>query len=263
MTVTVFIRSRRRLVGNSPRRHLRTNIPVDGHFNPVVRITCSFYGCSGARAPRDGANKRRQIMAKSPRSRSAQTKPAHSCVYQIKVTLSGSEPPIWRRLLVSSSTSLAELHRILQVAMGWTDDHLHGFEPAQRRLRGRPEPADDLDFDDEERVRLDQALPREKSALVYMYDFGDSWAHDIVVEKVLPSSDGVNVPSCIGGERACPPEDCGGIWGYDDLLDAIRDPEHPEHEEKLEWVGDEFDPERFDADAVNAILAPRRRTRAA
>jgi hypothetical protein len=99
--------------------------------------------------------------------------------------------------------------------------------------------------------------------MVYMYDFGDSWEHDIVVEKILASSDGVGVPSCIGGERACPPEDSGGVWGYDNLLAAIRDSTHPEHEMMLDWVGDEFDPERFDIDAVNARLGATKRTRAA
>ncbi|HEY7297655.1 MAG TPA: plasmid pRiA4b ORF-3 family protein [Xanthobacteraceae bacterium] len=190
-----------------------------------------------------------------------QSRPTQSRVYQIKITLAGTEPPIWRRLLVPGSISLAELHRILQVAMGWQDDHLHAFESANRRARSRLEPG--CDWDDEERVRLDQVLAREKSAMVYLYDFGDSWTHNVVVEKILSPADGLTVPSCVGGARACPPEDCGGSWGYGELLEAIRDPRHPEHEDRIEWVGEHFDPERFDADAVNARLAPRKRTRAA
>jgi predicted XRE-type DNA-binding protein len=241
---------------SGPREQKICDFCVDERAKSIVRIACAFYRLFQLPQRRQ-RQQRRQVMAKSTQSRSAPSR-----VYQIKVTLTGSEPPIWRRLVVPGSISLAALHRILQISMGWDDDHLHAFQAAKRRARRWPEPGE-LDLDDEERVHLDQVLAREKSVMVYMYDFGDSWEHDIVVEKILASSDGVGVPSCIGGERACPPEDSGGVWGYDNLLAAIRDSTHPEHKMMLDWVGDEFDPERFDIDAVNARLGATKRTRAA
>ena len=181
-----------------------------------------------------------------------------SRVYQIKVTLDGIKPPIWRRLLVPGSVSLRKLHDLLQVALGWTDSHLHAFE-----VRGESYGIPDPDFPEEgktdTRVHLDQVFRREKDAIVYEYDFGDGWTHKIVLEKILPVDPKVAAPRCTGGARACPPEDCGGVWGYADFLRVIGDPSDPEHEEMIQWVGEEFDPERFDLDAVNAALAPRKR----
>ena len=186
-------------------------------------------------------------------------KPA-SHVYQIKVTLEGVRPAVWRRLLVSSSISLEALHDILQLAIGWTDSHLHQFE-ARGQFYGVPDP--DLEFDapikDEARVRLEDILKKEKDAMRYEYDFGDGWTHQIVLEKILASAEGLVVPSCVGGARACPLEDCGGVWGYAEFLKAIRKPSHPEHDDMLEWAGESFDPAHFDAGEVNRILAPRKR----
>jgi hypothetical protein len=103
-------------------------------------------------------------------------------------------------------------------------------------------------------VSLQQVVSRVKDKLIYEYDFGDSWEHELLVEKILPLEAGKHYPICLTGKRACPPEDCGGIWGYASLLAAIRDPEHPEHDEMVEWGGDEFDPEAFDLDEVNREL---------
>lgn len=180
-------------------------------------------------------------------------KSSHS-IYQIKVSLIDAKPPIWRRLLVSSTTTLAKLHDILQIAMGWENYHLHQFE-ANGISYGRPDP--DFDWDDiidERQVKLHDVLRNEKDSLRYEYDFGDSWEHKIVLEKIFPRDGKIPVPQCIKGKRACPPEDVGGVWGYESFLEAISDPKHPEHKDMLEWVGGDFDPEEFYLDAVNELL---------
>ena len=174
-------------------------------------------------------------------------------IYQLKVTLNGSEPPIWRRIQVNSSITLHKLHQILQVVMGWFDSHLHQFI-VRGEYYGIPDPDFGPKVKSEKRVKLNQIVTRKGSKFIYEYDFGDSWEHTIVLEKILEPEAGVHYPICLEGERACPPEDCGGIWGYYHLLEAIQDPNHPEHEEMLEWLGDDFDPEEFDVDAVNEEL---------
>jgi hypothetical protein len=174
-------------------------------------------------------------------------------IYQIKVTLHNSKPPIWRRILLPGDITLAQLHDILQAVMGWYDAHLHLFIVEGVRY-GVPHPDDFVEVKSERRVRLNQIAPAVKSKFVYEYDFGDSWEHDLLVEKILPPEAGARYPVCIKGRRACPPEDVGGVWGYAGFLEAIRDPDHPEHEEYVEWIGGEFDPEAFDLDEINAAL---------
>ncbi len=188
----------------------------------------------------------------------AMPKATEAHVYQIKVTLEGIKPPIWRRLLVSSTISLKDFHEILQTAIGWTDSHLHQFE-ARGEVYGVPDLDLGVTTKNEARVRLADVLIREKDAMRYEYDFGDGWTHKIVLERAFPHSGDVVVPSCVAGKRACPPEDCGGIWGYEEFLRAVRDPAHPEHEEMLEWIGGSFDPEHFDAVEISRWLAPRKR----
>ncbi len=173
--------------------------------------------------------------------------------YQLKITLRDSRPPIWRRVLVPGDFSLHKLHRVAQIAMGWTDSHLHQFLVGEI-CYGEPHPDDEIEMNDERRFTLNQIAPREKSKFVYEYDFGDSWEHEILVEKVLPPEPGVKYPLCVKGKRACPPEDVGGVWGYDTFLKAIRDPDHEEHDSYLEWIGGEFDPEAFDLDEINQEL---------
>lgn len=173
--------------------------------------------------------------------------------YQLKVTLSGIRPPIWRRLLVPSSLSLKDLHDLLQIAMGWTDSHLHQFN-TNSAVYGQPDIEFGMHRINENRVRLDEVLRRVKDTMTYDYDFGDGWEHKIVLEKIIEIPDDGAVPSCIAGARACPPEDCGGVWGYAELLEVTSDPSHPEHEEMLEWIAEDFDPERFDIAEVNAII---------
>jgi hypothetical protein len=181
-------------------------------------------------------------------------------IYQIKVTLRYSKPPIWRRIQVPADVSLARLHRILQVVMGWEDYHLHQFI-VDDEYYGEPHPDYEVwgpEMRDERRAELGRLVPEEGLKFLYEYDFGDGWEHELLVEKILLSEPGVGYPRCLKGKRACPPEDVGGVWGYDGFLEVIRDPDHPEHEGLLEWVGGEFDPEAFDLDDVNAELESMR-----
>jgi hypothetical protein len=183
-------------------------------------------------------------------------------IYQLKITLLGTKPPIWRRLLVPAAVTLEVLHDILQLAMGWYDSHLHEFRVGKKRF-GKPDPEDgfmDLpEIGDEHTAHLFQVLGRTGAKAIYTYDFGDSWEHAIVVEKVLPPELGVSYPLCVGGRLQCPPEDCGGIPGYYNLLEAIQDPAHEEHENMLDWLGGDYDPSAFSADDVNRRLAPLQR----
>src|SRR5258708_1799653 len=191
------------------------------------------------------------------------TSPPHE-IYQLKVTLLGASPPIWRRLLVPADVTLAYLHNVLQVAMGWEDCHLHEFSIGKRRF-GTPDPDDRLmgitSASSERTVTLSSVLGRVGAKATYTYDFGDSWEHGIVLEKRLPRDPSLTYPLCTGGQRACPPEDCGGIGGFYNLLDIIGDPNHEEHEEMLEWVDDDYDPEAFSLDDVNRTLARFHRRR--
>ena len=176
-------------------------------------------------------------------------------IHQLKVTLRGSKPAIWRRFVVPSSVTLPKLHEVLQILMGWTDTHLHEFILGREHY-GVPDPdwpSDDLRS--ERRVRLNQLLVRENDRLLYCYDFGDGWEHTLVLEKIVPCASTALKPRCLVGKRACPPEDCGGIFGYYDLLKALSDPNSPNHEEMKTWVGARFDPERFELDEVNEILS--------
>jgi hypothetical protein len=180
-------------------------------------------------------------------------------IYQLKVTLVGTKPPIWRRLLVPADLILANLHGILQTAMGWQNAHLYDFSVG-KQLYGRPDPDGPPTINDR-KVRLDEVLLEVRSKLVYTYDMGDGWEHSVVVEKRLPADPDAAYPVCIAGERACPPEDCGGLPGFYGLLEALQNPEDERGEEMLEWLGREYDPAAFSIDDVNRALQPRRRKR--
>ena len=175
-------------------------------------------------------------------------------VYQLKVSLRGTRPPIWRRLEVASDLTLGDLHEVLQIAMGWADSHLHAFV-ADGVEYGPPDPERGTQVRDESRVRLTRVLRAPKDRMVYEYDFGDGWEHVVVLEKVLPY-DLVRHrdPRVTGGRRACPPEDCGGVFGFYRMLHVLGDPQHPEHEEMREWVGDVSDADAFDIEETNRSL---------
>ncbi len=189
-------------------------------------------------------------------------------IYQLKVTLLGSRPPIWRRLLVPELT-LAQLHYVLQAAMGWEDCHLHDFRIGRQRF-AVPDPDNDF-MDgpaslDERKARLSDVLHKPGAKAEYTYDFGDGWEHEVVVEKIVPPEAGQVYPLCTAGKLHGPPEDCGGIPGFYNFLKAIRDPDHEEHEDMLEWIGGSFDAEAFSTAAVNQELQrmfrPARKTAA-
>jgi hypothetical protein len=184
----------------------------------------------------------------------ARSKPStKSPIYQLKVTLADIRPPIWRRIQVPGNTPLPLLHLMLQAAMGWCNCHLHAFTINEVDY-GAADPEFDSGMENETRIRLDKVIPAAKMRFSYTYDFGDGWNHKILVEKILPPNPGVQYPVCLAGARACPPEDCGGPWGYGDFLRAINDPNHEEHKQLLEWVGGSFDPEAFDLDGVDGRL---------
>jgi Plasmid pRiA4b ORF-3-like protein len=175
-------------------------------------------------------------------------------VFQIKMTLKGIDPPIWRRIQTKDCT-LEELHAVIQVTMGWESEHLYRFNI------GGAEYADldmmnDEDIQDACGTRLSEVLPvqNRRPRFQYEYDFGDNWIHQLIVEEQILPGKGVKYPFCVAGQRACPPEDCGGPWSYADFVETISNPDHRRQEETLEWVGGEFDPERFDLETVNKKL---------
>lgn len=181
---------------------------------------------------------------------------AKAPLYHLKVSLEGIEPTIWRRLQVPGDANLGWLHAVIQVAMGWTNSHMHQFIVG-KRLYSDPhlELDDDLSVLDENTTTIIEVAPRAKTAFVYEYDFGDSWEHRITVEKILNwDSTAAGVAQCLDGARACPPDNCGGVWGYANLLEVIMDPKHEEYEDMMEWLGGKFDPEAFDRDRINKYL---------
>ncbi|NYT02098.1 MAG: plasmid pRiA4b ORF-3 family protein [Methanosarcinales archaeon] len=176
-------------------------------------------------------------------------------VYQLKVTIDGIEPPIWRRIQVRGDVTLFKLHKIIQEAMGWGDYHLHQFMVGREHYSD-PSHEDpwDSDVKSEKRARLSKVAPDENNRFIYEYDFGDSWYHEILVEKIFVPDEELKRPVCLDGERSAPPEDCGGIPGYEDFLVAFRDPEHPDHEEIMDWAGEDYDPDKFDKNEINRLL---------
>ena len=211
-------------------------------------------------------------------------------IHQLRVTLKNTRPPIWRRLHVPSDFTLGDLHYVIQIAMGWGNEHLHEFSLKVKdpqvdlqglwqgglsrddwtRLLDQPSievygrlcfgPVTDglgdliaVEWEDEDMVTLAMVCPKEKTELLYTYDFGDSWEHTVATQRILEPKEGVVYPVSVAGKLACPPEDSGGVWGYYDLLEARKDPEHARHEDCACWLGDDFDPERFDIEESNRM----------
>lgn len=178
-------------------------------------------------------------------------------LYQLKVTLIDTKPAIWRRFQVKKETTMRKLHQVLQIVMGWDDAHLHEFSIAGLRF-GDPVPEEDYEVIDERNARLGQIAPSDPITFECLYDFGDGWGHEVIIECGVDKKPGVRYPVCIEGARACPPEDVGAIPGYEEFLKAIRNRRHPEHKQMLEWIGGPFDPDAFDLDAVNRELSKLR-----
>ncbi len=175
-------------------------------------------------------------------------------VYQLKVTLRDVRPPIWRRVQVTGDASLFKLHRIIQTVMGWHDEHLHEFE-VKGEFYGDAE-INEGDLLDEKSALLRRLVADQNEHFHYMYDLGDCWEHEILVEKILPVEKGVSYPVCLKGERACPPENCGGGPGYEKLLKILSDPSHSEHDHMFAWLPGDFDTEKFDVEDANKRLRP-------
>lgn len=177
-------------------------------------------------------------------------------VHRLKITLSGLRPPIWRRLEVPSDITLARLHDAIQAVFGWEGCHLWVFSTPSGQYGMRDA---ELGFYSAAAKKLSAAAPERGDRISYTYDFGDDWEHDIRVEAVVPAGPGTTYPRCTAGRRACPPEDCGGVWGYADLLEVLADPRHEDHAERLEWLGlesaAEFDPDEFGLAEVNDALS--------
>lgn len=177
-------------------------------------------------------------------------------IYQLEITLQEIDPAIWRRVQVLGNTTLAELHHVIQRAMGWEGYHLWRFQLGSVEY-GTPSPGEigwQPHLADAASVRLTEIV-RTGDTLLYEYDFGDAWQHRIRIEKVFGAEQGAEYPRCIAGARACPPEECGGAWGYAHLLDVLADPADSRHEEMLDWLGGHFDPEEVDIGAINHRLA--------
>jgi hypothetical protein len=180
------------------------------------------------------------------------TKPAVRGPISLKITLRNIKPPIWRRVLVPRGMTLGDLHVAIQVVMGWQNGHLHAFEVASEQYgeRGSME-----DISDEDRLTMGGLVKLGISRFRYTYDFGDDWEHEILIEKIPPKVPRVTAfPACVAGKRNCPPEDCGGPFGYEDLLEVLKSPDHPDYEEQREWIGEDFDPEAFSVTAADATL---------
>jgi hypothetical protein len=176
-------------------------------------------------------------------------------VYQLKITLVGIKPTIWRRIQISDSATFGALHGAIQGAMGWENCHLHQFQVTNPKtgvvdMIGSQEYLEDDDVVEESKKKISAYFSLQNKKAYYEYDFGDSWEHTLLLEKVLPVEIGKKYPLCLDGERACPPEDCGGVWGYERLLEIMKEPDHPEYEEQMDWLVGSFDPEAFNPQDV-------------
>ena len=234
-----LLRERLRTMPRPARPDILSVSPADTWESPIA---VSDFTRSGSRTPSAG--------------RSRGNRASVSVVHRIKVTIAGSKPPIWRRLEVPSAITLVGLHEVLQTAFEWEDCHLWHFEAGADTFGGGDlgTPSKDV-----RRVTLGQAAPRKGFTMTYVYDFGDDWRHKIQVEAIGAAEAAVTYPRCLTGKRAAPPEDCGGVWGYAELIDILADPAHPEYEDRLDRLGldsaDEFDPAEFSVDEVNEMLA--------
>lgn len=204
----------------------------------------------------------KKTPAKTTTSKKTQT---NTKIYQLKITLKGIRPPIWRRVLVKSDITFDQLHFIIQRLMNWGNSHLYGWKIQDQQYIGCKTIFAELGFVDEEdederdrefhQTEIGKIIgDNEKAKFIYTYDFGDNWKHEILVEKILPIDPEIKYPVCITGKRAAPPEDCGGIWGYKELLEILQDPEHPEYEEYIDWVEEDFRVEYCNLNAINVRL---------
>jgi len=217
----------------------------------MVNLTQLLYACKSV----ENLVSKQVISEKEtqmPKPKSKNPIPVYASVYQLKVALTDIEPQIWRRFLVTGDQTLYRLHLILQTIMGWENYHLYEFIIGGTEY-GEPDEEYQPDIELARKNEISQVLHREGQKFSYIYDYGDNWEHEIEVERISEPKPNVFYPVCLDGERASPPEDCGGVSGYAELLDALRYPEHTEHEHLVSW-SEGFDPEAFDWFSVNKEL---------
>ena len=184
----------------------------------------------------------------------ATRKRSASKIYELYVELDGIDPPVWRQIMVPSTITLHKLHDVLQVVMGWTNSHLHSFEIGERTFSSTDAELDELKMQDETGHTLEVLLGESIREFTYEYDFGDSWRHHIELGSIAKPNTDWLYPLCVAGARAAPPDDVGGVGGYEEFLAAIGNPDHEEHDRMLTWIGGAFDPEGIDLNAVNRVL---------
>ena len=182
-------------------------------------------------------------------------------IYQYKIQIKNiTKPPVWRQLLIPDTFSFHKLHEVIQISFGWENCHLYMFNPkgyGSKPVIAIPSPEDwDKPDKNAKSTKLNQVFTSEKQSFTYIYDFGDDWVHHIVLEKIL--SDEIKYPVCLAGKGTCPPEDCGGSWGYESLKAILDDPKHQEYLEMKEWLGlednEDWDPNIFDINEINEVL---------
>ena len=180
-------------------------------------------------------------------------------IIQLKITIENSKPAIWRRVRVEKQTTFFELHHIIQIVFGWQNYHAYEFFIDNHKL-GAPDdymknvPSTDEGVIDARDITLDSLIVQPRETFRYEYDFGDSWMHRIVVERFLPKEELAQYPYCMSGKYSSPPEDCGGMPGYYDLLRILKDKKHRDHKEMVKWAGRNFNPEHFDKEELNKKL---------
>lgn len=178
-------------------------------------------------------------------------------IYQVIITIKEINPKIWRRLLVPSDMRLSDFHKVIQTSFGWTNSHLHQFiknDTCYTRRMQDDDYWDELENVDYHNMKIFSLLYSKREKMIYEYDFGDSWRHEIILEEILPPNEGFKYPLCLDGARSCPPEDCGGVWGYQNMMKILKKPKHEEYESYIIWLDGKFNSEYFNKDKVNKRL---------
>lgn len=175
-------------------------------------------------------------------------------ILQFKITLKGSKPLIWRRFQIEDNLMFYNLHLVIQTVMGWENSHLYHFIFAKKSYIGNPEMLEMDDIADDKETELSAIFDKPKTKVLYGYDFGDGWEHDLLLEKILEKDPNQHYPVCLKGELNCPPEDSGGIYNFYELMEILKDKKNPDFEDTKEWVGENYDPDYFDLNLVNENL---------
>ena len=177
-----------------------------------------------------------------------------SKILQFKISLKGSKPLIWRRFQVEDNLMFYDLHLIIQTVMGWENSHLYHFVYGKNSYIGNPDFLESDDTVDDKETKISAIFDKPKTKVIYEYDFGDGWQHDVLLEKILEKDPKQHYPVCLKGELNCPPEDCGGIGGFYLMMETLKDKNNPDYEDTKEWIGENYNPDNFDLNLVNENL---------